>query len=293
MQDTTIAMYKVLQTKNMWPPPTPEAFPAAEALHVHEIAEGMGCMPVGEPRELICHRHETVATGILRLMAEQNCQKCLEEQFKEGNGAKARQTKAWSLPEHGMLKQPITKPVSKSSNQGLPTIVTQSKASAHLSLSLPSSPFVSLKQEESSLDTPTLYSTAANQHISPYPSQGVRPQSMRQSTELDSMGNHGYSRNTYAELPTPTYSEPDYLTDNGYLLPPAPPTNNHCPSAALGPQCYDNCGPFSSMACDGSANFQQFLPNMGGADSLMASFLPNNDAGMVWDNAMGYSQPNM
>ena len=295
MQDTATTMYKVLKTQNLWPPPTPEPFPATDALHVHEICEGMGCMPVGEPRELICHRHETVATGILRLMAEQDCQRCLEEQVKEGNRTKSQQTKAWSRPEHGMLKQPINKPMSKSSNQGLPKIATQSKASAHPSQSLPSSPFVSLKQEESSLDIPKLYSTATNQHISPYPSQGVRPQRMRQSTELDSMGNHGFSRNTFsnADLPTPTYSEPDYLTDNGYLMPPAPPTNNHCQSAAFGPQCYDDCGPFSSIACHGSANLQQFLPNMGGADPLMAPFVPSNEPGMVWDNVMGYSQPNL
>ena len=295
MQETAVKMYQVLQANGLWPPPTPRPFPAAEAPPVHDIAAGMGCMPVGEPRDLTCNRHETVAGGILRVVGEQECQRCLEEQVMEGNDTKSGRTEAWSRPEHAMLKQPINKPMSKSSNHGLPNIATQGKTPAYPSQSLSSSPFVSLKQEESALDMPKLYSAAPNQHISPYPSQGTKPQRMRQSAELDSMGNNGYSRNmlSNADLPTPTYSEPDFLNDYPYQMLPGPPTNNPCTSAVFGPQCYEDCGPFSSIACRGSANLQQFLPHMGGADTPMDPFVQNNEAGMAWDNLISYSQPNM
>lgn len=289
MQDTAITMYKVLKTHDLWPPPKIESFPAAELPPVHSIAGGTGCMPVQDPLDGICHRHETVAEGILRLVSQQDCQKCSEEQVKEDNGSRSRRTKAWSGPEHGMLKQPFNKSMSKSSNHSLPNITTQSKLPAYPSQSLPTTPFVSLKQEESSHDMPKLCPTATNQYIPPYPFQDARTQIMRHSAELDSMRNYGYSGNMFsnADLPTPAYSEDDFLTDNSFLAPPNSHINNHCQSVA-GPRCFENnCAPSSSLACHESGNLQQFLPPMGDTDPPMAPFLSNNEP-MLWSDSFGF-----
>ena len=146
-----------------------------------------------------------------------------------------------------------------------------------------------MKQEERPLHIPQSSSDAIHGQLSGYTLNGYQ-----NSADFNAMRSRSFGSDIYATnnaMPTPDIS-PDSegpATDCCFANNYNPYINNDCHTTLLGPQCYDNCTPSSTVPCNDPFNFPP-----GETEPQVPPFInpqdlhhqgSHNDNHMSWDHS--------